>query len=76
MYQDDILEILDILTRLDVRDPRMQAAVDIIIRNQDRQGRWKLENAFNGWFVTDIEKKGEPSKWITLRALRVLKRCF
>ncbi len=46
MYQDDILEILDILTRLDVRDPRMQAAVDIIIRNQDRQGRWKLGNAF------------------------------
>jgi hypothetical protein len=23
----------------------------------------------------DIEQRGKPSKWVTLRALRVLKRC-
>ena len=27
----------------------------------------------NGKFVVDIEAKGEPSRWVTLRALRVLK---
>lgn len=76
MYQDDILEILDILTRLECHDERMQDAVDILISKQNEQGRWRLENTFNGSFQVDIEKKGEPSKWITLNALRVLKRYY
>ena len=73
MYQSDVLEVLDILTRLGVHDPRMQDAVDIVRSKQDEQGRWKLENSFNGKFLVNIEKKGASSKWITLRALRVLK---
>ena len=73
MYQTDILEILDILTKLDVKDERMQDAVDIVVSKQDDQGRWILENTFNGRFITNIETKGKPSKWITLNAIRVLK---
>ena len=76
MYQDDILEILDILTRLGYHDERMQDAVNILISKQDEQGRWKLENTFNGRFQVDIERKGEPSKWVTLNALKVLKRYY
>lgn len=74
MYQDDILEILEVLTRLGYRDKRMQDAVDILLSKQDEQGRWKLENTYNGRFQVNIEKKGEPSKWITLNALKVLNR--
>ncbi|MFX0132777.1 MAG: nitrogen fixation protein NifH [Candidatus Hodarchaeota archaeon] len=74
MYQTDILEILDILTRLDVKDERMQDAIDIIVSKQNNQGRWILENTFNGRFITNIETKGKPSKWITLNAVRVLKK--
>jgi hypothetical protein len=33
-----------------------------------------LESTFNGRFQVNIEKKDKPSKWITYRALRVLKR--
>ncbi len=33
-----------------------------------------MEDTFNGRFQASIETKGKPSKWITLRALRVLKR--
>ncbi|UCF12897.1 MAG: hypothetical protein JSW06_01235 [Thermoplasmatales archaeon] len=73
MYQTDILEILGILTRLGVSDERMQDAIDIVISKQDEQGRWILENTFNGRFITNIETKGKPSKWITLNAIRVLK---
>lgn len=73
MYQSDILEILDILLQLGVRDPRMQDAIDMLDSKMDSLSRWKLENTFNGKFVTDIEKKGQPSKWITLKAARVLK---
>ena len=76
MYQDDILEILEILTRLGYHDKRMQDAVDILLSKQDELGRWKLENTYNGRFQVDIEKKGEPSKWVTLNALKVLKRYY
>jgi hypothetical protein len=74
MYQTDILEILDILTKLHIKDERMQDAIDIIISKKDEQGRWVLENTYNGKFITNIESKGKPSKWITLKALQVLKR--
>jgi hypothetical protein len=76
MYQTDILELLDILTGLGYRDPRMQEAVDALISRQDDQGRWKLQQTFNGRFQTNIERKGMPSKWLTVRALSVLKRWF
>ena len=57
MYQTDVLEIIGILAKLG--------------RAGD-QGRWKLQSTFNGRFVVDIETRGDPSRWITLRALTAL----
>jgi len=76
MWDTDALEILGILTKLGFKDKRMQEALDLMISKQDDQGRWKLESTFNGRFQVDIEQKGRPSKWITLNALRVLKRVY
>jgi hypothetical protein len=76
MYQDDILEILAILTQLGYHDQRMQEAMDKLISKQDKEGKWKLENTFNGRFQTNIEQKGKPSKWITLNALKVIKKYY
>lgn len=76
MYQSDILEILLILTRLNCRDTRMQDAMDIVVSKQDPDGTWKLENSYNGKFLSNIEKKGKPSKWITLQALQVMKSYY
>ncbi|MDD5095235.1 MAG: nitrogen fixation protein NifH [Dehalococcoidia bacterium] len=76
MYQTDVLEILGILTQLGCRDARMQEAVDAVVSKQDSAGRWKLADTFNGRFQVDIEEKGKPSKWITLRALSVLKQYY
>ncbi len=76
MYQTDILEILGILTALSYKDERMQEAVDLVLSKQDIEGRWILENTFNGRFQTSIEQKGKPSKWITLNALCMLKRFY
>ena len=76
MYQTDVLEILLILTKLGCKDERMQEAVDLVITKQDKDGKWKMESGFNDRFQTKIERKGEPSKWITLNAMRVLKRYF
>ncbi len=56
-----------------LHDPRTREALDLVAGKQDAQGRWKLETTMNGKFVVDIEAKGKPSRWITLRALRVLR---
>lgn len=72
MYQSDILEILGILTGLGIRDERMREALDVLLSKQDGDGRWMLENTFNGRFLADIEHKGRPSKWVTLYALEAL----
>jgi len=74
MYQTDILEILGILTKLGYNDERMQDAIDIVISKQKNDGKWLLENTFNGKFQTNIEQKDKPSKWVTLNALKVLKK--
>ena len=72
MYQTDILEILGILTRLGYKDPRMDEAIDILRSKKTSNGRWKMENSFNGRMIKDIEKKGADSKWITMKAMEVL----
>ena len=76
MYQTDVLEILGILAKLGCKDSRMKEAIDLVVSKQDEEGRWKLESTFNGRFQTNIELKGEQSKWITLKALTVLKNFY
>ncbi len=76
MYQTDALEILGILTKLGYKDERMQETVDLVLSKQGNQGRWNLENTFNGRFQVNIERKGEESKWVTLNALKALKRFY
>lgn len=76
MYQTDVLEILWILARLDpayLRDERAREALDLVASRADAEGRWTLQQSFNDRFVVPIETKGEPSRWVTLRALEVLR---
>jgi hypothetical protein len=72
MYQTDALEILDILTGLGIHDSRMDDAIGILLKKQDETGRWKMENVYE--LLVPIEEKGAASKWLTLRAMRVLRR--
>jgi hypothetical protein len=76
MWNTDVLEILGILTKLGCKDERMQEAVDLVISKQDSQGRWKLDDTYNRRFLVNIEQKGKPSKWVTLNAVRMLKRFY
>jgi hypothetical protein len=73
MYQTDALEILMILARLGVRDPRTGETLKEVLKARGKDGKWRMANSMNGKMAVDIEKRGEPSKWITLRALWVLK---
>jgi hypothetical protein len=73
-YTSDILEALEVLAGLGhAHDPRLANAIQFALAKQDAQGRWKLERTLNGKMWVDIEQRGKPSKWVTLRALRVLK---
>jgi hypothetical protein len=72
-YRSDILETMFVLERLGYgEDPRLDNARKFILSKRDDQGRWLMEKTLNGKMWVDIEKKGQPSKWITLRALTAL----
>ena len=74
-YVTDVLQNLEALTALGRGgDPRFAGALAWLLAKQDAAGRWKMEYSYNGKMWQDVEQKGQPSKWITLRALRVLKR--
>jgi hypothetical protein len=45
----------------------------LVLSKQDNHGWWNLEYTYNGKTWVDVEEKGQPSKWVTLRALRGLK---
>ncbi|AII58570.1 nitrogenase subunit NifH [Dehalococcoides mccartyi CG1] len=76
-YAADILQTLDVLSALGyARDPRLAEAIDLVLSKQDPKGRWPMECRFTGKTWMDIEKNRHSSKWITLRALRVLKAAF
>jgi len=73
-YWSDVLEVTGVLAGAGHGgDPRLANALAFVLGKQDDHGRWPLENALNGKMWVDIEEKGKPSKWVTLRALRVLK---
>jgi hypothetical protein len=73
-YWSDVLETVEVLVDLGYgADTRLDRAFEFILSKRDEQGRWKLENTLNGKAWADIEEKGRPSKWVTLRALRALR---
>ena len=70
MWNTDILEILDILTRLGYRDDRMNEATDMVKSKQGENSRWQQENRFDGRFATPFDRNGTESKWVTLNAIK------
>ncbi len=73
-YTSDVLETLMVLSEAGyARDPRLEPAIELVLSKRDAAGRWPLRHSLNGKMWIDIEQKGQPGKWVTLRALRVLK---
>ena len=80
----DVLRGLDYLRSAGVTpDERVAEAVDLVAGSRQPDGRWLLGRALPGldadeerfWNQLDFgmhEAEGEPSRWVTLRALRVL----
>lgn len=70
----DVLRGLDYLRHADVKsDERVAEAIDLVESKRDSEGRWLLEIQHPGRMPIEFaEFEGKPSKWNTLRALRVL----
>jgi hypothetical protein len=74
-YNSDVLESLAALAAVGERDrPEYKPALDVVRAAGDARMRWTMRNSFNGKIIADVETKGQPSKWLTLRALRVLRQ--
>ena len=70
----DVLRALDYLRAAGVApDERTAEVLGIVASNRDADGRWPVQAVHEGEsFIALEEGLGEPSRWITLRALRVL----
>jgi hypothetical protein len=73
-YVSDILQIAEALTGLGYgKDKRLVNTIDLIREKQDDNGRWLMEYEYAGKTWVDFGVKKQPNKWVTLRALKVLK---
>ena len=73
-YVADVLQNLEVLGELGfAADPRLDHAFAWLLSKQDADGRWRNEYAYNRKTWVDFERQGQPSRWVTLRACRVLR---
>ena len=70
----DVLRGLEYLRRASATpDERVAEAIGLVESKRDADGRWLLENQYPGTMPVEVDEgEGRPSRWNTLRALRVL----
>jgi hypothetical protein len=74
-YVTDLLQWIEAAARYGYgRDPQLKASLDFIRSKQNAQARWSMEYDYlRGKLWVDFGPYKQPNKWVTLRALRVLK---
>jgi hypothetical protein len=70
----DVLRGLEYLRQAEVKpDERVTDAIELVESKRTEDGKWLLETSYPGTMPVDLgEEVGQPSRWITLRSLRVL----
>jgi hypothetical protein len=70
----DLLRGLEYLRQAEATpDERVDEAIELVESKRGRDGRWLLDTRYPGQMPVEIDEEvGQPSRWITLRALRVL----
>lgn len=70
----DILRAMDYFQYAGVKwDNRMTEALTCLNKKQNKDGTWNIQTAHSGQVHFIMEKAGKPSRWNTLRMLRVMK---
>jgi hypothetical protein len=73
-WHHDVLRTLDYFRSCGAPyDPRLEDPMEMLARKRQRDGRWPLQNRHPGKTFFEMEAPGKPSRWNTLRALRVQK---
>lgn len=73
-WRYDILRAMDFFQYTGIKwDNRMEAALGILRSKRNKDGTWNMQAAHPGQVHFNMEKAGKPSRWNTLRVLRVLK---
>ena len=73
-WKYDILRALDYFQHSGSGwDDRMLPAIEVVMHKRNKDGTWNLQAKHPGETHFDMELAGKPSRWNTLRALRVLK---
>jgi hypothetical protein len=73
LWHYDVLRALDYFRGAGVSDCRLEEARSIVRERRQPDGRWRLDVRHKDTLYEDIAGAvGEPNRWITLRALRVL----
>lgn len=73
-YNTDLLQVAEALVKVGYgADPRLASTLELIRSKCCEDGFWKLEHDYRNKTWGNYGKKGQPNKWVTLRALRVLR---
>lgn len=73
-WKYDILRALDFFQNIRLPDdPRLADALQVLLHKRRGDGTWPLSAPYPGLVHFHMERAGQPSRWNTLRALRVLK---
>jgi len=73
-WRYDILRALDYFQHANIKwDDRMNDAIQVLQKKRNKDGTWNVQAKHPGQLHFEMEKAGKPSRWNTLRALRVLK---
>ena len=73
-WKYDILRAMDFFQYAGIEwDNRMKAAIDVLKTKRNNEGTWNMSAAHPGQVHVNMEKAGKPSRWNTLRVLRVMK---
>jgi hypothetical protein len=72
-WRYDVMRVLDYFQERNIPfDSRMSDAIDLLRNKRRPDGTWALQNKHPGRVYFELEKVGQPSRWNTLRALRIL----
>ncbi len=69
----DVLQVLDTMVNLGYKDQRMTDAIEYVLSKRSRSGRWILDRSLNDRIRANFDCQGQESKWITYKAIKVLK---
>jgi len=73
-YVGDVMQVLEAVCEAGgAADPRLDGAVDWVVAQQKPDGRWANNHSYSGKTVVMIDDSARRSKWVALRACRVLK---